>query len=118
MTASAEGRKAPRTPPCATGCCATQQLAWRDRARGFCSDASAAASTIRSFFEFGGGRLNYHLAQINVGRLVAPIDDPQVAEFVAGLEPINALADRAPGFVWRLQSALGNATDIAYMIRS
>jgi hypothetical protein len=58
--------------------------------------------------------LNYHLAQINVGRLVAPIDDPQIAEFVAGLEPINALADRAPGFVWRLQSASGNATDIAY----
>jgi len=58
--------------------------------------------------------LNYHLAQINVGRLVAPIDDPQIAEFVAGLEPINALADWAPGFVWRLQSASGNATDIAY----
>ena len=56
----------------------------------------------------------YHLAQINIGRLVAPIDDPRIAEFVAGLEPINALADRAPGFVWRLQSGLGNATDIAY----
>jgi Domain of unknown function (DUF3291) len=58
--------------------------------------------------------VNYHLAQINIGRLVAPVDDPQIVEFVAGLEPVNALADRAPGFVWRLQSALGNATDIAY----
>jgi hypothetical protein len=58
--------------------------------------------------------MDYHLAQINIGRLVAPVDDPQVAEFVAGLEPINALADRAPGFVWRLQSDSGNATDIAY----
>ena len=56
----------------------------------------------------------YHLAQINIGRLIAPIDDPRIAEFVNQLEPINALADRAPGFVWRLQSALGNATDIAY----
>jgi Domain of unknown function (DUF3291) len=58
--------------------------------------------------------MHYHLAQINIGRLVAPVDDPQVAEFIAGLQPINALADRAPGFVWRLQSASGNATDIAY----
>ena len=56
----------------------------------------------------------YQLAQINIGRLIAPIDDPQIAEFVANLEPINALADHAPGFVWRLQSSSGNATDIAY----
>ena len=56
----------------------------------------------------------YHLAQINVGRLIAPIDDPKIAEFVSQLDPINALADGAPGFVWRLQSTSGNATDIAY----
>ncbi len=58
--------------------------------------------------------MNYQLAQINIGRLVAPIDDPRIAEFVAQLDPINALADNAPGFVWRLQSSSGNATDIAY----
>jgi uncharacterized protein DUF3291 len=58
--------------------------------------------------------MSYHLAQINIGRLLAPIDDPQTAEFVAQLDPINAVADKAPGFVWRLQSASGNATDIAY----
>ena len=58
--------------------------------------------------------MTYHLAQINIGRLIAPIDDPQITEFVAALEPINALADQAPGFVWRLQSESGNATDIAY----
>ena len=56
----------------------------------------------------------YQLAQINIGRLIAPFDDPRIAEFVAQLEPINALADRAPGFVWRLQSRSGNATDIPY----
>jgi len=56
----------------------------------------------------------YHLAQINVGRLVAPINDPRIAEFVAQLDSVNALADRSPGFVWRLQSASGNATDVAY----
>jgi hypothetical protein len=56
----------------------------------------------------------YQLAQINIGRLVAPIDDPKIAEFVAQLDPINALADQARGFVWRLQSGSGNATDIPY----
>ena len=56
--------------------------------------------------------MNHYLAQINIGRLIAPVNDPKIAEFVAQLEPINALADNAPGFVWRLQSASGNATDI------
>jgi Domain of unknown function (DUF3291) len=56
----------------------------------------------------------YNVAQINVGRLVAPVDDPRIAEFVAQLEPINKLADSSPGFVWRLQSDQGNATDLAY----
>jgi hypothetical protein len=58
--------------------------------------------------------MNFHLAQINIGRLVAPLDDPKIAGFVAQLDPINALADAAPGFVWRLQSAAGNATELAY----
>jgi hypothetical protein len=58
--------------------------------------------------------MGFHLAQINISRLIAPIDDPKIADFVSQLEPINALADRAPGFVWRLQSDSGNATDIAY----
>ena len=56
----------------------------------------------------------YHLAQINIGRLIAPLDDPRIADFIAQLAPINALADAAPGFVWRLQSSYGNAMDIAY----
>jgi Domain of unknown function (DUF3291) len=43
--------------------------------------------------------MNFHLAQINIGRLVAPLDDPKIAGFVAQLDPINALADAAPGFV-------------------
>ena len=46
----------------------------------------------------------WHLAQINVGRLNAPLDDEANAEFVAALEPINALAEASPGFVWRLQT--------------
>ena len=58
--------------------------------------------------------MNYHLAQINIGRLIAPMDDPRIADFVAQLARVNALADAAPGFVWRLQSSYGNAMDIAY----
>ena len=56
----------------------------------------------------------HHLAQINIARLVAPIDDPGIADFVSQLDAINALAEGATGFVWRLQSSSGNATDIAY----
>ena len=56
--------------------------------------------------------MNWHVAQLNVGRLIAPTSSPQVADFMAALDGVNALADRAPGFVWRLQSGSGNATDI------
>jgi heme-degrading monooxygenase HmoA len=49
-----------------------------------------------------------HLAQVNVARLLAPIDSPQLAGFVSRLDEINALADRAPGFVWRLKDDLSN----------
>ena len=54
----------------------------------------------------------YHLAQLNVARLVAPIDSAELADFVAGLAPVNALADAAPGFVWRLQEESGDATGL------
>ncbi len=53
-----------------------------------------------------------HIAQINIGMMVAPTDDPAVAEFMDNLDRINALADEAEGFVWRLQTESGNATDI------
>jgi len=54
----------------------------------------------------------WHLAQVNVGRTVAPLNDPRLAEFMARLDEINAIAEASPGFVWRLQSDSGNATDI------
>lgn len=56
--------------------------------------------------------MEYHLAQLNIGRLAAPLDSPQLAAFVDALEPINALADATPGFVWRLQTEDGDATAI------
>lgn len=56
----------------------------------------------------------YHLAQLNIAKLQAPIDSPQLADFVANLDRINALADRSPGFVWRLQTEEGDATGIDF----
>jgi hypothetical protein len=54
----------------------------------------------------------FHLAQLNIGRIRAPMDDPIMAGFKNQLDPINALADASPGFVWRLQTEDGNATAI------
>ena len=54
----------------------------------------------------------HHIAQINVARGRAPVDDPLLADFVAQLDAVNALADASPGFVWRLQDESGDATAI------
>jgi hypothetical protein len=53
-----------------------------------------------------------HLAQLNVGRLRAPMDDPLIDDFRTNLDPVNGLAEVSPGFVWRLQDDSGNATSI------
>ena len=54
----------------------------------------------------------YELAEVNIARLQAPLDSPQLKDFVEALDPVNATADAADGFVWRLKSDSGNATDI------
>jgi hypothetical protein len=53
-----------------------------------------------------------HLAQLNIARLRAPMDDPQIDDFRNNLEPVNALAEASPGYVWRLQDESGDATSI------
>lgn len=58
------------------------------------------------------GAARFQLAQVNIGRLLAPVESPQIADFMAALDEINALADSSPGFVWRLQTAEGNATSL------
>jgi hypothetical protein len=52
----------------------------------------------------------YHIAQVNIGRIKAELDDPIMHGFVSRLDEINALAEKSPGFVWRLQTEEGNAT--------
>lgn len=56
--------------------------------------------------------MDYVLAQVNVGRLVAPLDSRQMEDFMASLDPVNAAADDAPGFIWRMQTEDGNATAV------
>ena len=55
---------------------------------------------------------DWHVAHVNIAVLKAPLDSPQLAGFVQMLAPVNALADGAPGFVWRLQTESGDATAI------
>jgi Domain of unknown function (DUF3291) len=59
-----------------------------------------------------GGANDWHLAQINVGRLIAPAGDPRVQRFFDALDRVNAVADTSRGFIWRLQDESGNATGL------
>jgi len=52
----------------------------------------------------------YELAQLNIALMKEPLESPTMADFVANLDRINALAESSPGFVWRLKSDEGNAT--------
>lgn len=54
----------------------------------------------------------FEIAQLNVGRAVAPLDDAVMADFMNWLDEINALAERSPGFVWRLKGDNGNNTSL------
>lgn len=56
----------------------------------------------------------YHLAQVNIGKLLHPMDHPQIAEFANNLDRINQLAEQSPGFVWRLKDETGNATSLQH----
>lgn len=59
-----------------------------------------------------GSNSHWHLAQANIARTRAPLDDPIMHGFVSQLAEINALADRSSGFIWRLETAEGDATAI------
>lgn len=52
----------------------------------------------------------YELAQLNIAQMKEPLESPAMADFVANLDRINALAESSPGFVWRLKTEDGNAT--------
>ncbi len=60
------------------------------------------------------GLADHHLAQLNIARMKFPLESPEMSGFVSRLEDVNALADRAPGFVWRLQTENGDATAIDF----
>ncbi|WP_148715009.1 DUF3291 domain-containing protein [Chitinolyticbacter meiyuanensis] len=54
--------------------------------------------------------MSHHLAQLNIATLLAPLDSPQLTDFVANLDQVNTLAEQSPGFVWRLKDDTGDAT--------
>jgi hypothetical protein len=54
----------------------------------------------------------HHIAQLNIAHAKAPLDDPLLADFMAQLDAVNAMAEASPGFVWRLKTDSGNATDL------
>jgi GNAT superfamily N-acetyltransferase len=54
--------------------------------------------------------MSYHVAQLNIAEMVAPLDDPIMRDFVEALDPINAMAETSRGFVWRLKDDTGDAT--------
>jgi hypothetical protein len=54
----------------------------------------------------------HHLAQLNIARMRAPLEDPVMEGFRTQLDPVNALAEASPGFVWRFQTDEGDATAV------
>jgi hypothetical protein len=56
--------------------------------------------------------MTYFLAQLNIAHMIAPLDNPVMRDFVINLNRVNALADRSPGFIWRLQDGTGNVSSI------
>lgn len=56
----------------------------------------------------------YHIAQLNVGYTVAPLDDPRMADFVNNLVRINTLGHQTPGFVWQLVNDGGDSTTFRF----
>ena len=74
--------------------------------RGRARSAGARGGGVRAMSEA------QHLAQLNIGRLRYPTDDPRMADFMNNLDLVNALAERSKGFVWRLKDESNNATNI------
>jgi len=56
--------------------------------------------------------MTWQLAQLNIALPLEPLDSDRLAGFVAALEPVNALAEVSPGFVWRLKTEDGDATAV------
>jgi hypothetical protein len=75
--------------------------------------APRVASVSISVFKVEGGSMSrYQLAQLNIGELKAPLDSPELKDFVDNLDRINALAEASPGFVWRLKGDGNDATSL------
>jgi hypothetical protein len=59
---------------------------------------------------------SYELAEVNIALARDELDSPLLSDFMAALDPVNARADAAPGFVWRMQNTDGDATGFAGLV--
>ncbi len=80
------------------------------RAAGWCEVGRESSGEIR--FEKTATMLTHQLAQLNIAHMKEPLESPTMSGFVANLDRINALAESAPGFVWRLQDETGSALNL------
>src|SRR5262249_30246686 len=93
----------------------TSQAARPDRLclrLGICLCAALEDGTLCAERVSGMMNSDRHLAQFNIARIRYPLDDPRMAEFVENVERVNKLAEKIPGFVWRLQDESGHAMNI------
>ncbi len=58
---------------------------------------------------------SHHVAQVNASLPREPLDSRRLADFVAALDPVNAVGEAAAGFIWRLQTEDGNATAVRFL---
>lgn len=70
------------------------------------------ATYIISLANYNEPHMKYHLAQVNIASIIAPMDSPVMADFVASLDSINALAESSEGFIWRLKGEGNDATSL------
>lgn len=77
--------------------------------------ATAAAAAAAAGTNSGAASPLHALAEVNIARLKAPIDSPQLKDFVEALDPVNAIADAADGFIWRDKTDSRNDTQAAFL---
>jgi Domain of unknown function (DUF3291) len=87
-----------------TKCCDAERS---KRQVHFCTDLSSIGQ--------GASMPAYELAQLNIAIMKESLESPGMADFVANLDRINALAEASPGFVWRMQTEEGDATALRPM---
>jgi hypothetical protein len=51
------------------------------------------------------------LAQLNIGRMMYDLDDPRAGDFLNGIDMLNRIAERSPGYVWKFETEFGGVVE-------